>query len=101
VRFKIDRREDGTYRMEPRVLVERYSATERRLTAITQYHEAFTGPRTTNDNPDDPLRRDPNAPVDYWYAIRRDTDLEKQMSASIRNRLGLPTGVATTLPSVH
>ena len=90
VRFQIDRRDDGTFHMEPRVLVERYAATERRLTAITQYHEAFSGPRTTNDNPDDPNHSGGASPTDYWYAMRRDTDLEKEIAASIRNRLGLP-----------
>jgi hypothetical protein len=95
VRFQFARRDDGTWTVVPKVLVERYAATERRLTAITQYHQAFSGPRTVNDNPDDPLHTSAGTPADYWYALRRDTDLEKDMAASIRHRLGLPA--ATTM----
>jgi hypothetical protein len=90
VRFEFTRKNDGTWTVVPKVLVERYASSERRLTAITQYHQAFSGPRTINDNPDDPLHTSAGTPADYWYAVRRDTDLEKDMAASIRRRLKLP-----------
>ena len=85
IHFEVTRLPDGTYQATPKVLVERFDTAERRLTNITQYHQAFSGPRTFNDAPD---QSGEPAAADYWYPIRRDTDLEKLMAASIRNRLG-------------
>ncbi|HSV13150.1 MAG TPA: hypothetical protein VLI90_02750, partial [Tepidisphaeraceae bacterium] len=42
VRFQLTRKDDGTYVAEPKVLVERFSSAERRLTAIHEYHAAFS-----------------------------------------------------------
>jgi hypothetical protein len=66
------------------VLVERFDSSERRLTAITQYQQAFSGPRTYSDAPDE--SGEPKA-ADFWYPVRRDTDLEKALAASIQNRV--------------
>jgi hypothetical protein len=85
VHFEVLRLPDGTYQATPKVLIERYASAERRLTTITQYHQAFSGPRTFNDAPDQ--SGEPVA-ADYWYPLRRDTDLEKLMAESIRRRLG-------------
>jgi hypothetical protein len=85
VHFEVARQPDGTYQATPKVLIERYASAERRLTAITQYHSAFSGPRTYNDAPD---QSGEPAAADYWYPLRRDTDLEKVMADSIRHRLG-------------
>jgi hypothetical protein len=85
VHIEVSRLPDGTYTATPKVLIERFASAERRLTTITQYHQAFSGPRTFNDQPD---QSGEPAAADYWYPLRRDTDLEKAMAASIRNRLG-------------
>ncbi len=85
VHFEVTRQADGTYQATPKVLIERFASAERRLTAITQYHQAFSGPRAYNDAPD---QSGEPAASDYWYALRRDTDLEKVMADSIRHRLG-------------
>jgi hypothetical protein len=85
VHFELIRQPDGTYQATPKVLVERFASSERRLTAITQYHSAFSGPRAYNDAPD---QSGEPAAADYWYPLRRDTDLEKVMAESIRQRLG-------------
>jgi hypothetical protein len=84
VHFEVTKQADGTYQVTPKVLIERFASAERRLTAITQYHEAFSGPRAYNDAPD---QSGEPAAADYWYALRRDTDLEKAMAASIRHQL--------------
>jgi hypothetical protein len=84
VHFEVTKQPDGSYDMVPKVLVERYQSTERRLTAINQYHESFSAPRAYNDAPDE--SGEPAA-ADYWYPVRRDNDLEKDMAASIRQRL--------------
>jgi hypothetical protein len=85
VHFEVTHQPDGTFVATPKVLVERFASAERRLTAITQYHEAFSGPRTYSDTSDQSAGA---PPTDYWYALRRDTDLEKVMAESIRRRLG-------------
>jgi hypothetical protein len=84
VRFQLSKDKNGGYVAEPKVLVERFVSSERRLTAIDEYHQAFTGPRPTDD-----VYVDPGAklPTDYWYAIGRDTALERDLAASIQHRL--------------
>lgn len=91
VRFELARRPDGSFVAVPKVLVERYASAERRLTAITQYHQAFSGPRAFADAADE----SGNAVVtdaveDYWYALRRDDALERDLAAAVARRLGPP-----------
>ncbi len=89
VRFEVRRRDDGQFEVVPKVLVERYASAERRLTAISQYHQAFSGPRAFADSPD--LTGDvtaENAVADYWYPLRRDAALERDLAASIARRVG-------------
>ena len=86
VHFEVSRQPDGSYDMVPKVLVERFESTERRLTAINQYHESFSAPRAYSDVPDESGA--PAGGSDYWYPIRRDTALEKDIADSIRKRLG-------------
>ncbi len=69
VRFQVTKDQSGGYIAEPKVLVERFVSSERRLTAIDEYHTAFTGPRPTDDVVNDESGK---LPTDYWYAIGRD-----------------------------
>jgi hypothetical protein len=84
VHFEVTRQPDGTYQAIPKVLIERFASEERRLTAITQYHQAFSGPRVTDITPD----QGKHMATEYWYPLRRDTDLEKVMAESIQHQLG-------------
>ncbi len=79
VRFEVRRRPDGSYDAVPKVLVERYASTERRLTTITQFRQSLSGPRPVNNTTDQTAAQ----ATDYWYAVRRDTDMEKDIAASI------------------
>ncbi len=98
VRFEIAKRADGTFEAVPKVLVERFTSAERRLTAINQYHQAFSGPRAFADSPD--LSGDvtiENAAADYWYALHRDPVLERDLADAITQRVAITpalTGVA-------
>jgi hypothetical protein len=85
IHFEVKRLPDGSYDMTPKVLVERFAATERRLTTSVQYHDAFSAPVSFMDAPDE--SGVPFA-TQYWYPLRRDHDLEKDMAESIRRRLG-------------
>ena len=89
VRFEIARRPDGTYEVVPKVLVERFASAERRLTAISQYHQAFSGPRAVADSPDltGDVTVENGAAADYWYPLHRDAALEADLANSIARRL--------------
>ena len=84
LRFEVVRKEDGSYEMTPKVLVERFQSTERRLTAINQYHDSFSAARAYSDAPDE---SGAPAAADYWYPLRRDLALEKNLADSIQHRL--------------
>jgi hypothetical protein len=84
VHFEVTRQPDGTYQVTPKVLIERFASEEHRLTAITQYHQAFSGPRVTDVTAD----QGSHLATDYWYPLRRDTDLEKVMADSIQQHVG-------------
>jgi hypothetical protein len=84
IRFQITRQPDGYFIVEPKVLVERYASAERRLTAITEYHTAFsiTRPYGTLESDEGII-----LPTDYWYPTGRDNDLERDLAAAIQRRL--------------
>jgi hypothetical protein len=84
VRVQVIRQPDGTFIAQPKVLVERYTDAERRLTAITEYHSAFTSPRPTEDTD---VGAPAELPPEYWYVIGRDEALERDLAKSIQHRL--------------
>ena len=88
VRFEVAKTDGGGYRVVPKVLVERFASAERRLTAISQYHQAFSGPRAFADTADQSgTGLAENAPGEYWYALHRDPELERDLATSIAGRL--------------
>jgi hypothetical protein len=84
IHFEIKRLDDGTFECAPKVLVERYSSSERRITSVTQYRESFAivteqGSRARDKGID--------LPFTYWYTTDRDDALEKVLADGIRARL--------------
>lgn len=85
VRFEIEKRDDGSFACVPKVLVERYAQTERRITSVTQYRESFSSePGVLGSRERD---KGINVPVTYWYATGRDDALERELAEGIRARL--------------
>jgi hypothetical protein len=84
VHFEIRRDPGGVYFASPKVLVEKYALVSRRITSETQYRYAFTpvGPGSTYQ-----INEDLQVPVSYWYAIGRDTALEKKMADTIQHKV--------------
>jgi hypothetical protein len=81
LRFEFRRSPDGRYVVEPKVIVERLSLPERRITNAVDYRGVL-GPGTQQ-------RFGPAAPVgtsSYWYAIGRDADLERALADRIAKR---------------
>ena len=92
VRWEVTRGGDGTLTAVPKVLVERWSVIEHRVTFSSQYQEIFALTREEQEN----LRLralDPAAfaeeavPASYWYPVGRDTDLEKRLAADVADRV--------------
>ncbi len=63
IHFRFSEAPDGGYSVAPRVLVERQS------------------------RPDPTLRTDESAPDTYWYALRRDRQMERKLADDIRDRI--------------
>jgi hypothetical protein len=84
VYFRITQQPNGKFTVEPKVLVERFASSERRLTAINEYLTAFAGPRPYGTTEMD---EGVTLPTDYWYATGRDNALERDLAAAIRRRL--------------
>lgn len=84
LRFEFTAHDDGTFSVEPHVLVERYSAAERRLTSAMMYRSAFRKTTATGTRETD---RGVQLPARYWYRIGNDPALEADLAAAIRRRI--------------
>jgi len=84
LRFEIQRDESGTYRAVPKVLMEVQSVLEHRLTSVTQYRAAFTGPRISSLYTTDVVNVVPGR---YWTPIGRDFPMERQVAANVRKQI--------------
>jgi len=92
VRWDVTRHDDGTLTATPRVLVERYTVIEHRVTSAAQFNEIFAVTREEAEN--QRLRAlDPAAallepvPTAYWYGIGRDLDMEQKLADAVRGRV--------------
>ena len=97
IHFEIDRQDDGTYSVTPKVLVERLTVLEHRTTSAVQYRSIFAGPASLQsrtsvmaDQPDEII------PVRYFVPLYRDLPMEKRMGATLR-RLLQKAGQSATL----
>jgi hypothetical protein len=80
--FKAD--SAGGYRCVPKVLVERESYAERRITSVNEYKDVFSYTRALSERGTD---EDQPIQIDYWYALGRDSVLEKHLASEVRERL--------------
>lgn len=89
VRFEIGRRDDGTFAMVPKVLVERQALAERRITSVVLYRGAFGRKGETRAQPSGTRESDQGIilPAKYWYPIGRDGKLEKALADAVERRL--------------
>ena len=86
VRVEVRRLEDGTYEAAPKVVVERYSQAERRITSVARYAEILAiDPLAGGSRSRD--RAGADLPAAYWYALGRDEPLERQIVADVRRDL--------------
>jgi hypothetical protein len=85
VRFEIRKRDDGSFECVPKVVIQRFSSAERRITSVTRYRESFDIKPGAGSRERDKGREIPDT---YWYATGRDADLERTLAEGIRSRLG-------------
>jgi hypothetical protein len=84
VLFQITHGEDGGYIISPKVVVERYSAAERRITSVAQYLNIFSYVHGLVGEETDEGQL---VPTEYWYAVGRDPHLEEHLAELIRGYL--------------
>jgi len=93
LRFEVDRNLDQTYTITPKVLVEREAILERRVTDVSEYRLAFSGPGV-RIVPREAVHLDPDTyqdvPIKYWYPIGRDTEMERQVARRLERKLQQP-----------
>lgn len=89
IRFEFTRRSDDTWQVAPKVLVERNSIAEKRITSVVGYRSAFTTARRLEDRPTGTRESDRgiNLPERYWYPVRRDTNFERALVQAVQKRL--------------
>jgi hypothetical protein len=93
--FQFERLDDGSYRVTPRVLVERQALAEQRITSAVAYQQYFRRPLRAQDRPRGTRESDVGVylPNRYWYPVGRDAALEKAFVEAIEKE------IARTKPS--
>ena len=89
LQFHFERLDDGSFRVWPKVLVERQAMTERRITSAISYRQVFSRPARPELRPRGTRESDVGIflPERYWYAIGRDDALERTLARSIEKKL--------------
>ena len=84
IRYEIKPTPDGKFEAGVKVVIERSSTFERRVTTAIQYRDAFDGPRPgTKFYADDGGVQ----PYQTWYAVGRDADLEASIGRNVEKEL--------------
>lgn len=83
LRFEFARTGEGKFVVEPKVLVERRSLAERRITSAIDYRGTLGPGRQQQFGPDSAAA----GPGSYWHAIGRDEDLERSLANRIAQRV--------------
>jgi len=89
IRFEFVRQADNTWQVAPKVLVERLSLTEQRITSVVAYRQVFTPVTSVRYKPTGTHESDAgiDLPDRYWYPLRRDTEFERDIAAAVREKL--------------
>ncbi len=90
IRFEIVKSEDGGLELSPKVLVERYSQAENRVTSVVLYRTAFRPQRDASLAAYGTRESDRGLVLEkrYWYPVGRDPALEASLASDIQRALG-------------
>jgi hypothetical protein len=89
IRFEFTRLPDGvSYEVSPKVLVERQSVAEKRITSVVLYRGVFTAGRG-RERATGTRESDVGIilPARYWYPIRRDAAFERLLAREVEKKL--------------
>lgn len=89
IRFEFTKTPDAGWQASPKVLVERQTIAETRITSVVLYRSVFTVPRSSSARPFGTRESDQGIylPSRYWYPLRRDTAFERVLASDVQNRL--------------
>jgi hypothetical protein len=87
LQFQITHEPDGTYRAVPKVLVQRLTVLERRITSAIEYRSFFAGPASLQSRTSVTTDVEENVPIRYYTPLKRDLALERQIARSVEHRL--------------
>jgi hypothetical protein len=89
ITFQFKRTDDGIWQVAPKVLIERQSISEKRITSVVLYRNVFTEQAAVHNRPSGTPESDVGIilPERYWYPLRRDTDFERVLMRALQNRL--------------
>jgi hypothetical protein len=92
IRFEFTRRgsdANPSWEMVPKIVVERQTVAERRITSAVLVRSIFVQPRGRM-RPSGSREADVGIllPVRYWTPVRRDTEFERIIAADVQKRLG-------------
>ena len=92
IEFDFSRNPDGTFSAAPKVLVERETISEIRITAVTNYHNVFNNAAKPKEQPNGTIESDQglNIPARYWYAEGRDQQFEIALGEAVKAELKKP-----------
>src|SRR3954466_4623858 len=84
IRWEFKRQDDGTFEVTPKVLVERQTVQERRITNVALYRGAYTKEKPS-DAPQGSHEADEGflIPGKYWYSVGRDPVLESKLALEV------------------
>jgi hypothetical protein len=92
IRFEFTRQSDNTWQMTPKILVERQSIAERRITSAVSYRNILAAPPRNAASPGSPGSREADQGIliqrRYWYPIHRDNEFERAVAQSVEKKLG-------------
>lgn len=86
IRFELTRNPAGGCSVAPKVLIERFSSEQQRVTAVSSFRSAINPGQAASESPVSvrvPSHR-------LWYALRRDPRLEAAVAADLRQQLTRP-----------
>jgi hypothetical protein len=89
ITFEFTRLPDSSWQVSPKVLVERQSIAEKRITAVVLARGIFAKPTSLRQRATGTHESDVGVvlPDRYWYPLRRDADLERAIVRAVENKL--------------
>jgi hypothetical protein len=88
IRFEFTRQDDQTWEMAPKIMVERQTVAERRVTSVVLVRSIFVQPRGRT-RPSGSREADEGIILQarYWTPVRRDPEFERVIAKDVQRKL--------------